>query len=164
MAGLSVYACQRGKPRSGVSSILLVPTRAQRINARGTVDSAVARVIGIRGHTSSLAPAQRASWMPALICFSRVEQCVFVFLLVAAMLGVPVNRIRRVAAVCGFNLGGPGSVLGVVVGRVAGSVVGILRRRLVWHDAFAKELVQVVAGYARGDGKEEAEEVVLVSL
>lgn len=80
------------------------------------------------------------------------------------MFGAPVDRIRRVAAVCSFNLGGPGRIFGIVVGRVARSVVGVLGRRLVWHDTFAEELVQVVAGDRCSDGKEKAEKVLLINV
>ena len=72
------------------------------------------------------------------------------------MFRVPVERIRRVAAVCGFDFCGPGCVFGVVVGRVAAGVVWVLRGGLVGHYALAEELVHVVAGYSGGDDEEDA--------
>jgi hypothetical protein len=89
--------------------------------------------------------------MPALVRLGTMQQCVLVFVLVAAVVGV---SIVVVVVMCGFDLGGPGVVFGGL--GVAGQVVRVGGFGGVGQGAFAEELVQVVARDAGCDGEEEA--------
>jgi len=86
--------------------------------------------------------------MSALICLGAVQECVLVFLLVTAMLGVAVLFVG--VAVRLVNFGGPGRVFC----RFAGCVVGIDLFRHIWQHAVLPILDEIVAAYTCGNGKE----------
>lgn len=123
MTRLSIYSTEAREwreTRRSLAPVLFIPTRAKCIGAsNNTGTSAVGAIIRIWGRSSSGAPAKWATGMASFVCFGGVEQGVFVFLLVAAVFGALVERVGGVAAVGGFDFGGPGGVFGVVVGGVA---------------------------------------------
>lgn len=120
-------------PRSSLPSVILVPTRTQCICALGL--SVIC--VGLDIAAPFVAPTQRSARVSAFICFRAMQQCIFILLLVAAVFG---QSVFGVAPAC-FDLGGPG----VVFCSLAGDMVWIRRFGLVGKDAFAKELVEVVA-------------------
>lgn len=133
MTRLSIYATEARKwcqARRSLAPVLFISTRTECVGASDNAGtSAVGAVICVWGCSSSgaraihaisiLAPAKRAARVASFVCFGGVEQSVFVFLLVAAVFGALVERVGGVAAVGGFDFGGPGGVFGVVVGRIA---------------------------------------------
>ena len=133
MTRLSIYsteACKRHETRRSLAPVLFISTWAKCVGASDNAGtSAVDAVIRIWGRSSSgsrtinavsvFAPAKWATGVTSFICFGGVKQGVLVFLLIAAVFGALVERVGGVAAVGSFDFGGPGSVFGVVVGRVA---------------------------------------------
>lgn len=86
--------------------------------------------------------------MSALIRLCRVQKCILVFFLITAALCVSIIVI----GVVGLYLCRPSIVFAVV----PTGVVRVFFLRVVWKDAFAEELVHVVAGDGAGQREEDA--------
>jgi hypothetical protein len=130
---------------SRLASKLLVAPRTQRIWPRAVPIVSIATPM-------RFAPTQRPPGMSSLICFGRVQQRVFILLLIPTMLRSTIVVIG--ASTAGFNLGRPDSV--VAFCRFAGDVVWIGGFGFVGENAIFAELDEVVCGHGGCEGKEDA--------
>lgn len=112
--------------------------------------------MALRPISPVLAPAERASRMATLVCFGAMQQCVFVFLLVSAALGMAIIVIVIVL----LNLSGPG----IILSRLASSAARVWLGGFVWENAFLHKFLQVITRDGGSDDEQEAVSQIRLAL